>query len=780
MNCAFLYFLFFNCRKKMKVIKRNGSHQDVHFDKITKRLASLQNRGTPLQIDPVIVAQKIVTQIHSEIKTSQLDELASEIAIGMVTKHPDYGTLAARIVVSNLHKSTSDDIVEVVTKLNNASLVSDEYLDLVKKYSDEISKKINYECDFSYDYFGMKTLERSYLLKIGNEIVERPQHMIMRVCFGIHGNDIDNVMTSYDLMSKKYFTHATPTLFNASTRNPQLSSCFLLATQEDSISGIYDTIKNTALISKWAGGIGLHVSNIRSKNSLIKSSGGLTRGIIPLCKVLNETAKYVNQSGKRAGSFAIYLEPWHADIFDFLHIRNNHGNEDARARELFTALWIPDLFMKRVKQGGTWSLMSPDISPGLAECHGAEFDALYEKYESEGKFTKQVNAQDLWFAILVAQTETGTPYLLFKDAANAKSNQKNLGTIKSSNLCSEIILYSDEDETAVCNLASISLPAFINNDSSYNFAKLADVTKVVTANLDKVIDVNFYPTPEARRSNFRHRPIGIGVQGLADVFMRLALPFESDAAKKLNRQIFETIYFASCSKSVELAREKGKYESFEGSPASKGILQFDMWNAEPCSELGHDWESMKDNVVKYGLRNSTLLAQMPTASTASILGNIESIEPALSNIFSRRTVAGEFTQVNRYLVEKLVGLNLWNDAMKDDIIINDGSIQAIESIPDDIKKVFKTAWEISMKNIIDMSAERGAFICQSQSLNLFISKPSFKILSSMYFYAWESGLKTGVYYLRTRPRASAVKVTTSVKQPPVTKQDDDACVMCSG
>lgn len=764
----------------MEVIKRDGSFEMVYFDKITDRIKSLCF-GLLDTIDPILISQKICSQIHDKIKTCDIDELASQTAISMITTHPDYGTLASRIVVSNLHKCTYEKYEDVVTELHSNDLVSDELLSHSKKFSDTINKTINYQKDYLFDYFGLKTLERSYLMKVKGNIIERPQHMIMRVCLGIHGDDIDNVIASYNIMSDKYFTHATPTLFNAGTRQPQLSSCFLLSMKDDSVSGIFDTVKDCAMISKWAGGIGVHIHNIRGKNSLIKSSGGAAHGIVPMLKVFNDTAKYINQSGKRAGSFAFYLEPWHNDIMQFLDLRKNHGDEDARCRDLFTAMWIPDLFMDRVKNNKKWSLMSPDTCPGLSDCYGSKFVELYEKYEQEKRYVSQINAQELWFAILISQIETGTPYILFKDACNEKSNQKNLGVIKSSNLCSEILEYSDENETAVCNLASISLPAFVLSEHRYDFDKLQEVTRMVTRNLNNVIDKNFYPTIESERSNMRHRPIGIGVQGLADTFIKMKLPFESEGAKIQNRLIFETIYFAALTESCALAKQYGRYETFDGSPTSEQILQYDMWNKTPSPLLNLDWNGLKRDIKEHGLRNSLLLAQMPTASTSQILGNNESIEPIMSNIYNRRTLAGEFTIVNKYLIDELVKLGLWNNDIKDEIIMDNGSIQNIDNIPDDLKQLYKTAWEMSQKDIIDMSADRGAFICQSQSLNLFMADPTFKKLSSMYFYGHQKGLKTCVYYLRSQPKSKAVKVNIKPKKeqkkPPESQED---CIMCSG
>lgn len=775
----------------MEVIKRNGLKERVYFDKITSRIQSLCNGlgEAELNVDPITVSQKICNQIHDQIHTKDIDQLASQTAVSMITTHPDYGKLAARIFVSNLHKDTNESFLETMLQLHVHDLVSDELISVIQEHQECIDNVLdeNKNNDYTYDYFGLKTLERSYLLKVNGKVVERPQYMLMRVCIGIHGDSIEDVVHSYRLMSEKYFTHATPTLFNAGTKHPQLSSCFLLAMKSDSVEGIFDTIKDCALISKWAGGIGVHIHDIRGKNALIRSSGGMAHGIVPMLKVFNDTAKYINQSGKRNGSFAFYLEPWHSDIFEFLDLRKNHGDEDARARDLFTAMWIPDLFMERVRKNEQWSLMTPDVSTGLSDVYGEEFNELYRKYEEEGKYTKQVNAQDVWFAILVSQIETGTPYILFKDACNQKSNQKNLGVIKSSNLCSEILEFSDENETAVCNLASISLSSFVR-DGKYDFEKLREVAAMVTTNLNKVIDVNYYPTKEAERSNFRHRPIGIGVQGLADACIMMKHPFESDGAKELNRKIFEHIYYASLEESCRLAELYGAYETYMGSPISNGELQFDMWGVTPPSgDL--DWQGLRDKIKKFGVRNSLLIAQMPTASTSQILGNNESIEPIMSNIFNRRTLAGEFTIVNKHLVYELVRLGKWNNQIKDEIIVNNGSIQNIEGIPDDTKELYKTAWEMSQKHMIDMSADRGAFVCQSQSLNLFMAEPTFKKLSSMYFYCHSKGLKTCVYYLRSQPKSQAVKVTVantaSKSRAPQRggsgeNHTEVDCVMCSG
>lgn len=749
----------------MYVIKRNGKKEEVKMDKITSRITRLCYNLSDL-VDPIVVSLKVVQGLYDGVHTTELDNLAAETAAAMTTKHPDYAKLAARIAVSNLHKSTKKSFSETIRDLYKyldpktgemAALISDELYQTVKKHADELDSAIIYDRDYNFDYFGFKTLERSYLLKLNGKIAERPQHMIMRVAVGIHGEDIASAIETYNLMSEKWFTHATPTLFNAGTPRPQLSSCFLVTMQDDSIEGIYETLKQCALISQSAGGIGLSIHNIRATGSYIKGTNGNSNGIVPMLRVFNDTARYVDQGGgKRKGAFAIYLEPWHADIFEFLELRKNHGKEEARARDLFFALWTPDLFMKRVKEDGTWSLFCPNEAPGLCDVYGEEFEKLYTKYESENRQRKTVRAQELWFKVLESQVETGTPYILYKDHANSKSNQKNLGTIRSSNLCTEIIEYTAPDEVAVCNLASLALPKYVV-DGKFDHQKLYEVTKVVTRNLNKIIDINYYPVPEARNSNTRHRPIGLGVQGLADVFVMLRMPFDSPEARLLNKEIFETIYFAALTASSELAKEQGAYSSFKGSPASKGILQYDMWGVEPS--LRWDWYALKSEIKQYGLRNSLLLAPMPTASTSQILGNNECFEPYTSNIYSRRTLSGEFVVVNKFLLEDLIRLRLWDDKMKDRLIAANGSVQNISEIPAELKEIYKTAWEISGKTIIDMAADRGAFICQSQSMNIFMEKATFGKLTSMHFYAWERGLKTGVYYLRTKAATDAIKFT---------------------
>jgi len=755
----------------MFVIKRDGRRESVKFDKVTARIERLCYGLDSLFVQPVEVAMKVVSGIYDGVTTSELDTLAAETAASMTTKHPDYAILAARIAISNLHKNTLKSFSGTMKLLyqyidpktgENASLISKETWKTIQANAAVLDSSIIYDRDFGYDFFGYKTLEKSYLMKLNGKIVERPQHMLMRVAVGIHGDNIDKAIETYNLLSERWFTHATPTLFNAGTPKPQLSSCFLLTMKDDSIDGIYDTLKQTAKISQSAGGIGLAIHNVRATGSYIKGTNGTSNGIIPMLRVFNDTARYVDQGGgKRKGSFAIYLEPWHADIFEFLNMKKNHGKEEERARDLFYALWTPDLFMKRVESNGQWSLFCPHECPGLSETYGEDFERLYEKYEAEGRARKTVQAQELWFHILESQVETGTPYMLFKDAANKKSNQKNLGTIKSSNLCTEIIEYTAPDEVAVCNLASIALPKFVNADSTapeFDFQKLYEITKVVTRNLNRIIDINYYPVPEAENSNKRHRPIGIGIQGLADAFILMRYPFDSEEAQKLNRDIFETIYFASMETSMELAIEEGPYSSYEGSPVSQGIFQFDMWDVTPDSGLWN-WDDLREKVIRNGVRNSLLLAPMPTASTSQILGNNECFEPYTSNIYSRRVLSGEFVVVNKHLLRDLVKIGLWNDTMKNKLIAANGSVQAIAEIPAHLKELYKTAWEIKQKTIIDMSADRGAFICQSQSLNIFMTDPNFAKLTSMHFYSWKAGLKTGMYYLRTKAAADAVKFT---------------------
>lgn len=752
----------------MQVIKRSGEAESVKFDKISMRVSKLQWGLDEKSVDSTKIAQKVCNDIHDKITTSTIDELTAQTAQSMVTVHPNYSVVASRILISNMHKNTNSDYRKVVQELGANELLRNSFVDFVERNHEEIQKRFDFDRDYLFDYFGFKTLEKSYLLRINDCIVERPQFMFMRVALEIHQNNLQDAFETYDFMSQRYFTHATPTLFNSGTRIPQLASCFLQAVKDDSICGIYDTLKESALISKYSGGIGLAFHDVRSANSIIKTSGGKSKGIIPALKQFNETGKYVDQGGKRAGSIAIYLEPWHADIHDFLELRKNHGDEDKRARDLFTALWIPNLFMDRVRSNGKWSLMSPDKSPGLSDKYGTEFNELYLSYEENGQYIRQVNAQELWFTILVSQIETGTPYLLFKDACNEKSNQKNLGTIKCSNLCSEIVEYSDPDETAVCNLASICLPMYVNSDKSFDFDKLAHVTGVIVNNLNNVIDNSFYPVNTAKRSNSRHRPIGIGVQGLADVFFKLKIPFDSLDAKKLNQDIFETMYWAALTKSCQLAQEKGSYETFNGSPASLGTLQFDMWDVTPSDR--YDWNLLKGNIQMHGLRNSLLLTQMPTASTAQIMGNTEAAECITSNLYNRRTSSGEFTCVNKYLVDDLHSLGMWSEDTVNILLQDDGSVQNLPDFPDELKAVYKTCWEMSQRHVIDMAADRGAYICQSQSMNLFIARPSTKILSSMYFHAYSKGLKTCVYYLRTKPNSSAVKVALPLK---------DECLTCS-
>lgn len=763
----------------MLVIKRDGRRESVKFDKITARIEKLCEGLNQDYVKPVEIAKKVIDGLYDGVTTIELDNLAAEIAASMTTRHPDFAKLAARIAISNLHKVTSESFSNTMKRLytyvnpvtnENAALLSTEVYGIVKNNAKRLDEAVNYSRDYYYDYFGYKTLEKSYLLKLDGRIVERPQHMLMRVAVGIHGENIDAAIETYDLMSEKWFTHATPTLFNAGTPKPQLSSCFLLTMQDDSIDGIYDTLKQCAKISQSAGGIGLSIHNVRATGAYIKGTNGTSNGIVPMLRNFDMTARYVDQGGgKRKGSFAIYLEPWHADIFEFLELKKNHGKEELRARDLFYAMWIPDLFMKRVEENGDWSLFSPDEAPGLYEAYGDDFEKLFEKYEADGKARKTIKAQDLWFEILESQIETGTPYILYKDHANRKSNQKNLGTIRSSNLCTEIMEYTSKDEVAVCNLASIALPKYIKADGTFDHQKLYEITKVVTRNLNRVIDINYYPVPEARNSNMRHRPIGIGVQGLADTFAIMKLPFESDAAKKLNTDIFETIYYAAMETSMELAIKEGPYETFKGSPVSKGIFQFDMWGVTPNSG-NWDWYSLKQKVRKHGVRNSLLLAPMPTASTSQILGNNECFEPFTSNLYVRRVLSGEFIVANKYLMQDLIAIGLWDDRMMNKIKAENGSIQNIPEIPQHIRELYKTVWEISQKTIIDMSADRGAFICQSQSLNIHLIDANFGKMTSMHFYAWKKGLKTGMYYLRTKAATDAIKFTVSKEEESVPKK----------
>jgi ribonucleoside-diphosphate reductase alpha chain len=824
----------------MRVTKRNGELEEIAFDKILNRIKKL-GLEVDIHINYQQLVMKVIDQLYDTISTAKIDELAAEQCASMSTLNPDYATLASRIVVSNHQKNTDTHFSAVMEKLYNFRdihgalypLVSDNLWNFIKQYKEEIDNMIDHNRDYLIDYFGFKTLERGYLFKLNGKVIERPQHMWMRVSIGIHcSNPNDNnssdkllelVKETYNLMSQKYFTHATPTLFNAGTPRQQLSSCYLIAMEDDSVDGIYNTLKDCALISKYSGGIGLHIHNVRAKDSHIKGTNGKTDGIVPMLRVYNNTARYINQSGKRNGSFAIYLEPWHADIFDFLELRKNHGDEETKARDLFYALWVPDLFMERVKQkDGTWSLMCPHECPGLSDVYGEEFTKLYEKYESEGKARKSILARDLWFAILDAQMETGTPYILYKDAVNRKTNQKNLGTVKSSNLCCEITQYSDDKETAVCNLASIALPAFVNTqDKTFDYNKLHDVVKVVTNNLNKVIDINFYPTEKTRVSNMRHRPIGLGVQGLADTFILMDIPFHSEEAKKVNKLIFETIYHGALEKSNEISKERSKeiisvkkesrfklldyyfseyeysclqrtdsnllgaYSSFEGSPASQGILQFDMWSVEP-TQGRYDWAQLKQSIMKYGLRNSLLVAPMPTASTSQILGYNECFEPLTSNLYTRRTLAGEFVVVNKYLMKELIEMGQWSEQIKNNIIANKGSIQQLSQLSQHIRDKYKIVWEMPMKHLIDMAADRGAFICQSQSLNLWMEDPVYNKLTSMHFYSWEKGLKTGIYYLRRKAKHQAQQFTiepekqdNDKKQSKTSYKEEEVCEMCS-
>ena len=757
----------------MFVIKRDGRKEPVHFDKITARISKLSFGLNSTFVIPHRVAPAVIQGLYDGVTTTELDELAARTSANMTVAHPEYAVLAARIAVSNLHKNTKKNFSRIIEELYNyidpktntkAPLIADDVFEIILNNKDRLDAAIVHHRDYNYDFFGFKTLEKSYLLRMHGKIVERPQHMLMRVAVGIHKNDIDSAIQTYDLMSEKWFTHATPTLYNAGTPKAQLSSCFLLTMKDDSIRGIYDTLKNCAEISQSAGGIGLSIHNVRAKGSYIKGTGGESNGLVPMLQVFNSTARYVDQGGgKRKGAFAIYLEPWHADVFDFLDLRRPHGKEEMKARDLFFALWIPDLFMKRVKENGKWSLMCPNESPGLCDTYGDEFETLYTKYEAEGKYRKQINAQELWFHILDAQTETGNPFMLYKDHVNRKSNQKNLGVIRSSNLCTEIVEYTAPDEVAVCNLASINLSRFVDAEKrTFDFEKLKEITYIVTKNLNKVIDINYYPVEEARKSNMRHRPVGLGVQGLADVFLMLRHPFESDEARILNTNIFETIYYAALCASKDLAKIDGAYESYQGSPISQGQLQFDLWNVTPSNRW--NWEALRQEILQFGVRNSLLVAPMPTASTSQILGNNECFEPYTSNIYTRRVLSGQFLVVNKHLLKDLIELGLWSEEMKNAIIANNGSIQSIEGIPQEVKDLYKTAWEIKQRAIIDMAADRGAFIDQSQSLNLFMESPNYKKLTSAHFYAWEKGLKTGMYYLRSRPAVDPIKFTVDAEK----------------
>lgn len=840
---------------EMCVTKRCGETEEMSFDKILTRVKKLGNETCPpLSVNYSQLVMKVIDQLYHGIPTTVIDELTAEQCASMSTKHPDYGVLASRVIVSNNMRNTTGSFCEAMRQLwsfrdvNGLSspLVSRELRDIVEEHGTYLDSIIDYDRDYLIDYFGFKTLERAYLMKVDGRTVERPQHMWLRVSIGIHGRDLAAVKESYDLMSQKYFTHATPTLFNAGTPRPQLSSCYLICMESDSINGIYNTLHECASISKFAGGIGLHAHNVRAKHSHIRGTNGTSNGLVPMLKVFNMTARYVDQGGgKRNGSFAIYLEPWHADIEDFLDLKKNHGDEDMRARDLFYALWVPSLFMRQVRDDGDWHLFCPDKCPGLADCYGADFDNLYADYVQQGKYNRVMKARDLWMKICDSQMETGTPYLLYKDAANEKSNQKNLGVIKSSNLCCEVIEYSDPEQTAVCNLASIGLSNFVNEDKSFDYEKLHAVTKVVTTNLNKVIDVNFYPTDKTRLSNLLHRPVGIGVQGLADTFALMDVPYESEDAKTINKNIFETIYHASLERSNEISIQRGKdlhdlaekhhsasletengifadgsrtcreyvglderltkvaeelqpireeldrpeisqtrllgaYSSFQGSPAHKGILQFDAWGVDPAvSGMGYDWNALKESIKVHGLRNSLLVAPMPTASTSQILGNNECFEPWTSNLYSRRTIAGEFLQVNKYLMRELIELGVWSDEMKDNIIENKGSIQQIEGIPQQLKDKYKIVWEIPMRHMIDMAADRGAYICQSQSLNLWLEDPDYKSLTSMHFHSWKQGLKTGIYYLRRKPKHQPQQFTIAPKGAEDVDEEDSHCEMCS-
>ncbi|OAV44002.1 ribonucleoside-diphosphate reductase subunit alpha [Lewinella sp. 4G2] len=768
----------------MKVIKRSGRPEDVSFDKITARIKKLCYGLDENFVDHINVSKKVIQGLYDGVTTVELDNLAAETAASMSTVHPDYAQLAARIAISNLHKETDKSFSATMEGLYNyvdpktgdaAGLIGDDTMQVIRDNKSRLDAAIIYDRDFEFDYFGYKTLERSYLMRMDGAVVERPQQMLMRVAVGIHQDDIESAIQTYQLMSEKWFIHATPTLFNSGTPKPQMSSCFLLSMTDDSIEGIFETLRRCARISQAAGGIGLSIHNVRATGSYIKGTGGTSNGIVPMLKVFNDTARYVDQGGgKRKGAFAVYLEPWHADIFDFLDLKKNHGKEEMRARDLFYALWMNDLFMERVKNDGQWTLFDPNEAPGLFDAYGGEFEALYHQYEAEGRGRKTIKAQDLWFAILDSQIETGTPYILYKDAANKKSNQKNLGTIRSSNLCTEIMEYTSPDEVAVCNLASLALPKYVKEDKTYDFERLIEVTRVVTRNLNKVIDRNYYPIEEARNSNMRHRPIGLGVQGLADAFIMLRMPFDSDEARQLNKDIFEAIYFAACTESIAIAKREGHYESYPGSPASNGELQFDLWGVTPSDK--YDWAGLKADLAEHGMRNSLLVAPMPTASTSQILGNNECFEPYSSNMYTRRTLSGEFVVVNKHLLHDLIGLGLWDNAMRNRLMASNGSIQDFDDVPQHLRDLYKTVWEISQKVVINMAADRGAYICQSQSMNLFVENVNFSKLSSMHFYAWSKGLKTGMYYLRTKAARDAIKFTvdkTAVKQPKLQQQAEE-------
>jgi ribonucleoside-diphosphate reductase alpha chain/ribonucleoside-diphosphate reductase subunit M1 len=742
----------------MRVLKRNNSFADMKFDKVTARISNLTN-GLSQNISADKVAQKVFSSMYDGIKTQEIDSLSAEVSIGMITEDPDYEILSTRIVSSNIQKICPSTFTQAMAMLNNIGLLAEDVWEFVNNNQEQLNKMIKKNRDSDFGFFGLKTLEKGYLQRVNGVLVETPQYLFLRVSIGIHCGDLKKIQETYDYMSQGYFIHATPTLFNSGTKRPQMSSCFLVAMKDDSIDGIYDTVKECAQISKWAGGIGLHVHNVRANKSIIKGTNGVSDGIIPMLRVFNSTARYVNQAGRRKGSIAVYIEPWHADIMEFLELRLNQGDEEARCRDLFLGLWTPDLFMKRVEEGGEWSLFSPDEAPGLSDSYGQEFEKLYLQYESEGRARATLPASKVWMAILKSQTETGTPYMLYKDACNNKSNQKNLGVIKSSNLCTEIIEFTDKDETAVCNLASLALPRFVDKDGEFNYNTLYKAVRTLTRNLNKVIDRNFYPTESGKNSNTRHRPIGLGVQGLADVFAKLNIPFESEEAHKINNTIFETIYHAAVTESVTMAKESGPYETFQGSPASQGLLQFDMWDGDTQFSGMWNWSKLKQDVKKFGMKNSLLVAPMPTASTSQILGNNECFEPYTTNIYLRRTLAGEFVVVNKHLVSKLKELGLWSKEMKDKMIANSGSVQDIPEIPDQVKQVYKTVWEISQRSIIDMAADRARFIDQSQSMNLFVENPTVSKLSSMHMYAWKKGLKTGMYYLRTKAKSKAIQFT---------------------